>query len=43
MAETVTVRNMRLINPTGVGLASGEFHLNERPSSLSGNSSSVPT
>ncbi len=36
MAETVTVRNMRLVNPTGVGLASGEFHLNERPSSLSG-------
>ena len=36
MAETVTVRNMRLVNPRGTDLASGEFHLNERPSNLSG-------
>ena len=36
MAETVTVRNMRLVNPTGTSLSSGEFHLNERPGSLSG-------
>ena len=36
MAETVTVRNMRLVNPTGTDLASGEFHLNERPANLSG-------
>ena len=36
MAETVTVRNMRLVNPRGTDLASGEFHLNERPANLSG-------
>jgi len=36
MAETVTVRNMRLVNPKGTDLASGEFHLNERPADLSG-------
>ena len=36
MAETVTVRNMRLVNPRGTDLASGEFHLNERPADLSG-------
>ena len=36
MAETVTVRNLRLVNPRGTDLASGEFNLNERPSSLSG-------
>ena len=27
MAETVTVRNMRLVNPQGTHLAQGEFHL----------------
>ncbi len=36
MAETVTVRNMRLVNPTGTDLASGEFHLNDRPADLNG-------
>lgn len=36
MAETVTVRNMRLVNPTGTDLSSGEFHLNDRPSDLNG-------
>ena len=36
MAETVTVRDMRLVSPRGTDLSSGEFHLNERPSELSG-------
>ena len=36
MAETVTVRNMRLVNPRGTDLASGDFQLNERPGDLSG-------
>ena len=36
MAETVTVRDMRLVNPRGTDLSSGEFHLNDRPSELSG-------
>ena len=36
MAETVTVRNMRRVNPTGTSLSSGDFHLNERPDTLSG-------
>ena len=36
MAETVTVRNMRLVNPSGTDLSSGEFHLNERPMDLNG-------
>ena len=36
MAETVTVRNMRLVNPTGTELSSSEFHLNDRPSDLNG-------
>ena len=36
MAETVTVRNLRLVNPRGTDLASGEFHLNERPGDLNG-------
>ena len=36
MAEMVTVRNMRLVNPRGTDLASGDFNLNERPSNLSG-------
>ena len=36
MADTVTVRNMRLVNPTGTDLGSGEFHLNDRPSDLNG-------
>ena len=36
MAEAVTVRNMRLVNPGGTELTSGEFHLNQRPSDLKG-------
>ena len=36
MAETVTVRDMRLVNPRGTDLSSGEFPLNDRPSELSG-------
>ena len=36
MAETVTVRDMRLVNPRGTDLSSGEFHLNDRSSELSG-------
>ena len=36
MAETVTVRNMRLVNPSGTDLSSGEFHLNDRPGDLNG-------
>ncbi len=36
MAETVTIRNMRLVNPKGVDLATGEFHLNDRPNDLNG-------
>ncbi len=36
MAETVTVRNMRLVNPRGTDLASGEFSLNVRPADLNG-------
>ncbi len=36
MADTVTVGTLRLVNPRGVDLGSGEFHLNERPSDLNG-------
>ncbi len=36
MAETVTVRNMRLVSPVGTDLASGEFKLNARPQALAG-------
>ncbi len=36
MAEIVTVRNMRLVNPRGTDLDPGEFHLNARPSTLDG-------
>ena len=36
MAETIEVRNMRLVNPTGTSLSSSDFRLNERPDSLSG-------
>ena len=36
MAETVTIRNMRLVSPRGTDLASGEFNLNDRPGDLSG-------
>ncbi len=36
MADTVMVRNVRMVDPTGVELAVGEFRLNERPSSLEG-------
>ena len=36
MAETVTIRSMRLVNPRGTDLAPGEFHLNARLSDLSG-------
>ena len=31
-----SVRDMRLVNPRGTDLSSGEFHLNDRPSELSG-------
>ncbi|HZA21045.1 MAG TPA: hypothetical protein VFA32_00285 [Dehalococcoidia bacterium] len=36
MADTVTVRNMRLISPKGVDLDPGDFHLNDRPNDLNG-------
>ncbi len=36
MAETVMIRNMRLVNPRGTDLSSGEFHLNARPNDLKG-------
>ena len=36
MAETITIRNMRLVNPRGTDLDPGEFHLNARPSTLNG-------
>ncbi len=36
MAETVTVRNMRLVNPGGTELGSSEFELNQRPADLNG-------
>ncbi len=36
MADTVTVRNMRLVSPEGTALASTAFELNSRPASLAG-------
>ncbi len=36
MAETVAVRNMRLVNPQGAKLEPGPFHLAPRPESLAG-------
>ena len=36
MADTVTVRNLRLVNPKGTDLAPGEFSLNARPMDLAG-------
>ena len=36
MAETVTVRNMRLVSPKGLNLDPGNFSLNQRPIDLSG-------
>ncbi len=36
MAETVTVRHMRLVNPKGLELDSGHFDLNQRPNDLTG-------
>ena len=36
MAETVEVRNMRLVNPTGTSLSSSDFRLNDRRDTLSG-------
>ena len=36
MAETVTVRNMRLVNPKGLNLDPGQFNLNQRPNELTG-------
>ena len=36
MAKTVTVRNMRLVNPQGTDLAPGDFELNPRPTALAG-------
>ena len=36
MADAVTVRNMRLVNPSGTDLSSGAFQLNDRPADLNG-------
>ena len=36
MADTVTVRNVRLVDPSGLELSVGDFRLNERPGSLEG-------
>ena len=36
MAETVTVRKLRLVNPQGTHLAHSDFELNDRPKSLAG-------
>ena len=36
MADTYTVRNMRLVDPSGVSLGSDEFRLNQRPTDLNG-------
>ncbi len=36
MAETVAVRNMRLVNPQGATLERGPFRLSPRPESLAG-------
>ena len=39
MADTYTVRNMRLVDPSGISLGSDEFHLNQRPTDLNGKTS----
>ncbi len=36
MADTIAVRNLTLVNPTGLELSADEFHLNDRPMSLQG-------
>ena len=36
MADTVTVRNVRLVNPAGLELPVGDFRLNDRPNTLEG-------
>ena len=36
MADTVAVRNVTLVNPSGVELPVGDFRLNDRPASLEG-------
>ena len=36
MAETVTVQNLRLVNPQGTDLDPGSFELNARPLNLAG-------
>lgn len=36
MADTVAVRNVRLVDPSGLQLEVGDFRLNDRPSSLEG-------
>mgnify|MGYP001254846505 CR=1 FL=1 len=36
MAETVTVRNLRMVSPQGTVLAPTEFALNTRPTDLAG-------
>ena len=36
MADTVTVGNLRLVNPQGTDLDQGSFDLNARPQSLAG-------
>ena len=36
MADTVTVRDVRLVNPAGLELPAGDFRLNDRPNTLEG-------
>lgn len=36
MTDTVTVRNIRMVNPQGTHLSASDFHLNERPTTLAG-------
>ena len=36
MADTVMVRNVRLVDPSGIELPAGDFRLNDRPTSLEG-------
>ena len=36
MTETVTVRNLRMVNPQGTELVPGPFALTDRPGDLSG-------
>ncbi len=36
MADTVSVRNLTLVDPTGLELSADDFRLNDRPMSLEG-------